>query len=155
VPVTALILGIVGLVLCFAPAFGPLTSLAALILGVVSLRRRKRRRGLALAGVWLGAGGFALGTVVSVLMLVEWKAGLAREKESEARSAACDVGAAAMSFAVSHDGKCPTIFELGRYVPRDSLKDPWGRDYTIECNGGELDVYSLGPDGNGEPLRCE
>jgi hypothetical protein len=154
-PVTSLILGIAGIVLSFVPVFGPLASLAALILGIICVRRKKPRRGLALGGLWMGAGGFVLGVVVSALMLVEWKAGLAREKESAARSGACDVGAAAMAFAASHDGKCPTIFELGRDVPSDSLKDPWGRDYVIECNSGELDVYSRGPDGNGDPMRCE
>ena len=154
-PVTSLILGIAGIVLSFVPVFGPLLSAAALILGIVCLRRRKRRRGLALAGVWMGAGGFVLGAVVSVLMFFEWKAGLAREKIGDARDGACDVGVAAMTFAAAHDGKCPTIPELARDAPGARLADPWGRDYVIDCGSGQLDVYSRGPTGSGEPVRCE
>lgn len=75
--IAAMILSICGLLLCM---FGVL-SLAGLILGVVALNQIKQTgqqgRGMALAGIWVGAGGLALAVIYWVFIIVAAMSGSA------------------------------------------------------------------------------
>lgn len=85
----------------------------------------------------------ALGTLVSL-------AGCAKRSESKATSAqsyGCTIRSAA-DVAFIADGACPTPAKLvADKRLSGSVADPWGHDYVIACDGAEVVVRSLGPDG--------
>jgi hypothetical protein len=157
--IAAMVLGIMGLVLCWVPVLGPLLALAALILGIVSLVRKNPRRGLALTGLIMGGVGVLLGLIVSVVILSGFNlrlgSGVDSATESDARLGACAMGSAVRTYAARNPGRCPTMAELTEGLSGPSLRDPWGNDYIIDCSGDEPEAYSRGPDGTGEPIRCE
>lgn len=66
---TALVLGIVGVLLCWVPVFGPILGALGLLLGILGLTRSNRgeatNRGSATAGVVLGAVTALVGIVVT------------------------------------------------------------------------------------------
>lgn len=68
--VTALVLGILGLLLCWVPILGLLVSLAALALGIFGYRKARRGpdvgSGQAVAGIVLGSVGAFFGLLVTV-----------------------------------------------------------------------------------------
>ena len=70
VAILALVLGLLGLVLVFAPVLGLIAPIAALVLGLVGRSRVRRSgrsgRGAATSGVVLGGIGLALALVVTV-----------------------------------------------------------------------------------------
>lgn len=154
-PVVSMIIGIVGLALCFVPVFGALTSLAAVILGIVCVRKKKRRRGMTIAGLATGGAGIVAGTLLSVAMLVEYRAGEERGRIGTAQVRACDVQAAAQVYAANNAGRCPAIGELAAYSPSLDLRDPWGQEYGIDCSGGAPVAYTRAPSGDGAPIVCE
>lgn len=65
--VAALVLGIVGLLLCWIPVVGSILAILALIFGIVAVRR-PAGRGMATTGIVLGA----LALVLSVLLAIFW-----------------------------------------------------------------------------------
>jgi hypothetical protein len=158
-PIAAMVLGIMGLTLCWIPVLGPLLALAGLILGVVSLVRRGPQRGVALTGLIMGGVGVLLGLIVSVVILSGLGPRLDSDvdsaTESEARMGACAMGSAVRMYAARNPGRCPTVAEVTEGLSGTSLRDPWGRDYIIDCSGDEPEAYSRGPDGSRDPIRCE
>jgi hypothetical protein len=70
--VTALVLGIVGLVFCWVPFLGVLLGVLALIFGIIGARRgrvRASRRGQAMAGWIMGSITIVLGIILTVVIL--------------------------------------------------------------------------------------
>lgn len=63
--ITSLILGIATMVFCWVPVLALLTGIAAIITGIVALRR-SQSKGLAIAGLITGA----LGAIISLLMTI-------------------------------------------------------------------------------------
>lgn len=57
---------------------------------------------------------------------------------------------AASAWQLVHEKSvCPTVAQLIRdkeLDPAFPTADPWGNAYGIECSGGELITYSMGPD---------
>ncbi len=84
--------------------------------------------------------------------------GLKRSQIKDARIGACTIRSAVQLYMADHPRKCPSIEDLaGDYLDsKKRLQDPWGQDYTIECESDDPDVYSAGPEGEGgKPIRCE
>jgi hypothetical protein len=154
----ALILGIIGLLLCWAPGVGALLALIALIFGIVAMVKRIPRRGFALIGVITGAVGVAAGGIVSFFILSGILVHLDNARASDARFDACRIKGAAEIYRAEHPNQCPTMEDLKRgYIePSRGVRDPWDQEYVIDCTGENPVAYSLGPDGQGgEPIRCE
>lgn len=68
--ITALVVGIVGLVLSCVPMCGAPLCLAALVFGWIGLSHYKGGRGMATAGLALGACGIAVSAVLMVILLL-------------------------------------------------------------------------------------
>jgi hypothetical protein len=64
--IAALVLGILGIFLFWAPILGPLLGLTALVLGIIGVRRRAGK-GMAITGIVLGALTLIVGVVFSLL----------------------------------------------------------------------------------------
>lgn len=68
-------------------------------------------------------------------------------KATSAQSFGCTMRSAA-DVAFITDGVCPTPAKLvADKRLSGSVADPWGHDYVIACDTGEVVVRSVGPDG--------
>jgi general secretion pathway protein G len=78
-------------------------------------------------------------------------------RESDARVGACTIKSAVTMYMAEHPRKCPTLEDLnGGYLDANKgTLDPWDQDYVIDCSNKDPDVYSLGADEGGEPIKCE
>lgn len=65
VAIAALVVGIIGALLCWVPIVGLVLGLVALVLGIVGVRRRTGK-GMAIAGIVLGAIAVVVGVVVLI-----------------------------------------------------------------------------------------
>ncbi len=72
--------------------------------------------------------------------------------EAKKRTAKTDVmgfGTAAMLYVIQNSGECPDTGQLieGGYLnPKTRTRDPWNQEFSISCDGDEIDVISSGPD---------
>ncbi len=87
----------------------------------------------------------ATGVAVAVMPQLE------RAKVNQAKS---DIGAirtAVQLFLAENSSKCPAVSDLqseGYLDKNKRSKDPWDRDFVIQCpSGDDPDVFSMGPDG--------
>lgn len=71
--VAALVLGIVGLVLCAVPMLGFLLGVIALIFGIIGIRRQPAK-GMAITGIVTGSVAILIGFIVSSIMLFSFMA---------------------------------------------------------------------------------
>lgn len=67
--ITALILGIIGLVLLWVPILGALLGLVGLILGIVALKKRQSK-GLSLTGLITGGVALIIGGIITVAFFI-------------------------------------------------------------------------------------
>ncbi len=70
--ITAMVLGIVGIVFCWVPFFGVLLGILAVIFGIIGARRasaRGTKRGQARAGWILGSVTIVLGVVLTIVLI--------------------------------------------------------------------------------------
>ena len=67
--ITALILGIIGLVLLWVPILGALLGLVGLILGIIALKKRQSK-GLSLTGLITGGVALIIGGIITVTFFV-------------------------------------------------------------------------------------
>jgi hypothetical protein len=93
--------------------------------------------------------------VLVVLLVVVVALGACSKRESAATSAqpgqppgiGCTVRSAA-DVAYITDKACPTPSDLvAKKRLTGSVADPWGRDFLIDCDGQQVRVRSVGPDG--------
>ncbi len=63
--IVALVLGIIGIIFCWAPFFGLICCLAGVILGIVALVK-KQQKGMAIAGLVCGAVGLISSILISI-----------------------------------------------------------------------------------------
>ncbi|MBL8683657.1 MAG: type II secretion system protein GspG [Myxococcales bacterium] len=73
-----------------------------------------------------------------------------RAQKSQAMSDARQIRSIAQMYYNEHREACPTIQSLisaGEMDTRTKTNDPWGKPFSVVCNGDELDVTSNGPDG--------
>jgi general secretion pathway protein G len=78
---------------------------------------------------------------------------LDKAKVKDARMGACTIANAARLYIAEYN-QCPTIEQVKEELNKDArTKDPWDRDYVIECQGRDPIVYSQGVEGN-ERLTC-
>lgn len=95
------------------------------------------------------ARGVAFGALVTLVALLGVAACAKRSetKASAAQSFGCTMRSAA-DVAHITDGACSTPAKLvADKRLSGSVVDPWGHDYVIACDTGEVVVRSVGPDG--------
>lgn len=66
-----------------------------------------------------------------------------------AKSGVRSLASVAETYMIRNRGQCPTLEELksGNYLSRGaSTEDPWGAEYVLACEEGDLSVRSAGPD---------
>ena len=160
---------------CFflIPFIGMLTSLAAVILGIIALvhisgnKETLGGKGMAIAGIVLGGIGMLLIPMVFLVAAFIVPRSLAMSKQSIASAAYTDIRsniATALDLYELDNGAYPVTDEgldaltikpasapnwNGPYIEHRPV-DPWGREYVYlyPGNHGEgYDLYSLGPDG--------
>jgi general secretion pathway protein G len=74
-------------------------------------------------------------------------------KKAQVNAAKSDVAAmrsAVQLFTADNPGKCPDAKQLQEEGFLDKSKraeDPWGKEFVIKCSEGDMEVYSMGPDG--------
>jgi general secretion pathway protein G len=74
-------------------------------------------------------------------------------KKAQVNAAKSDVAAvraAVQLFVAENPGKCPEAKQLQEESYLDKSKraeDPWGNEFVIKCSDGDVQVYSMGPDG--------
>jgi len=161
---------------CFflIPLLGMLTSLAAVILGIIALvnisgnKETLKGKGLAVAGIVLGGIGLIVIPMVFLIAFLILPRLLSRDRQATAFAAYTDIQSSiptALELYKLDNGTFPeTEVGLdvllnkpasaqgwnGPYLTRKPV-DPWGREYFYtypgEVNVGAYDLYSLGPDG--------
>ena len=103
------------------------------------------------AGV-LGRGAFALGVVcVAAGCHDDVTDRFQKAKLDQARIGASALRNAALIYQVQRKG-CPSAHDLldERLVTPRQLDDPWARPYQVVCQGRDVQVISLGPDGKAD-----
>jgi general secretion pathway protein G len=73
-----------------------------------------------------------------------------KAKVKTATTACGELRTKVQSYQVDHTGVCPTLQAMKDEKEIDktfSDNDPWGHPYDISCEGGEIYVSSMGPDG--------
>ena len=109
-------------------------------------RRRAGARGVTLIEVLI---------VIAIMALIAGGVGFAilpKYKQAQidtARTNAKKIRAVAIQYIALKGGDCPTVETLiaERELEGDGAQDPWGKPYTILCNGDDVGVVSSGPDG--------
>jgi general secretion pathway protein G len=93
--------------------------------------------------------------VVVIMALIATAAGVGVMKAKAsvdidlAKSGVRAVASVAETYMIKNRGTCPTLEELksGNYFSRGaSTEDPWGAEYVLACEQGDLSVRSAGPD---------
>lgn len=79
--IAALVLGIIGLLLCWIPFLGLGLGVVAIILGLLGLRRRPAGKGMSIAGLVLGA--LAVVGGILILIVVNFLVSVAEECENQ------------------------------------------------------------------------
>lgn len=115
--------------------------------------RRAAERGMTLIEIMiviLIMAMIATGVSIAVVQRLE------SARESDARIGACTIKSAVTMYIAEHPRKCPTLEDLkGGYLDASKgTQDPWEQDYVIDCSSKEPDVYSVGGEEGGEPIRC-
>jgi len=168
--VTAMVLGICGII----PVLGIVTGLAGVILGAVVLSRRRRGKGMAIAGIVCGLALPLLTTTpvvlavltytrlkkdvtttISTLMTVET---VAVQLDLYAlhlnRYPTDEEGLDALVTKPDYDEEALDLHWQGPYLQAGSLVDAWGRKLRYKAPGtdgggqaGSFRVWSVGPNG--------
>ncbi|MCG7852564.1 MAG: type II secretion system major pseudopilin GspG [Methanosarcinaceae archaeon] len=159
--------------LFLVPLLGMLSSLVAVILGIIALvyisgnKETLKGKGMAIAGIVLGSIGLILVPIVFLLgaLIVPRLSGGSEQARASAAHVdiLTNIGTAlklyeldngvfpatdeGLDALISRPGSAPNW--SGPYLVRKPV-DPWGREYIYSCPGNnnkEYDLYSLGPDG--------
>ncbi len=109
-------------------------------------RRRRSREGMTLVEIMI---------VVIIMALIATAVGIAvlpMLEEARVKQATTDVAgirtAAGMWLAQGHD-ECPAVSDLieeGILDRHTRREDPWGQAFVVECDAGDVEVISVGPD---------
>ena len=161
--VAGMILGILGLALCWIPFVGALVALLGIVFGAIGwskASRTGRNKGMAITGVVCGILGVVAGIVIVVFALLFSRAVEHGLDDAKVELAKAHVDKFANEFypqwMMHNDDKgCPdaTIEDVGRAIDigmrERELQDPWGHRMHLSCSaqGAFKGVYSFGPDG--------
>lgn len=109
-------------------------------------RRRARNAGFSLIEIMvvLAIVG-ALASAVGIAVIKHLRESRIRDAKVRART----IQDAATNHLMGTTGDCPTVAELLADGELDATKDstdPWGNDFTIECEDTAIHVHSPGPD---------
>ncbi len=140
---------------CFVPADLPyrasdrreLVARGSPLVAEHALRRNLYRRLLALVAV------AAMGGLVVVVLFCCWCSydGCRRSSVTQVEAKLRTIGAAAVAWRREHPGSsCPSLSKLRSDHLIDtgvSDRDPWGKPYLVECDGGGIAAESAGLDG--------
>lgn len=172
--IASFVLAIIGLILCILGllltlisivlggifvVLGAILCLLAVVLGIVGLIGRKRGKGMALAGLLIGALP-VLGPAAGIGLFAPVKkvdsAGSPKRvavsrAEKNTRNAVDKIKGASAAHAVTRERYPRSVEELvdaGFLDPRKDLKDGWGHDMTLSFGlYGLHEIRSAGPDG--------
>jgi general secretion pathway protein G len=110
------------------------------------LLRRRARAGVTLVEVLIVVGIMAMiaGGVAFALLPAAEKASI-----KTARKDATGLKKMVELWVMDSPGECPTVGVMKRdkLLAKESGKDPWGKTYKISCEGTDIHVTSVGPDG--------
>jgi hypothetical protein len=88
--------------------------------------------------------------LVSLTMVLALRTEPCGSREQTARIDIAAIRVAAQLYRVQYPDRCPSVkrlVEAGILEEHRRITDPWDNDYVIECDGGEVLVFSSGPDG--------
>jgi len=160
--VTAMVLGILAIILCWVPFLNWLLALLAIIFGAIGIsvaNKRQSGKGMAIAGLVCGA----IGAIIGILLvLLVFTAARAMEKtfdRAKVDMAQHDeqklVYEGYPLWAQQHaEEQCPkSVDELADNTSVLGSTDPWGHSYKMFCGANlppgakGVAILSLGPDG--------
>ena len=86
----------------------------------------------------------AIASAVGISVLHSWA--IAQQRDTEARARTIQSAATAHLL---EGGDCPSLGDLEeeRLDPTTKHTDAWGHDFSIECDGNVIHVWSPGKDG--------
>lgn len=152
--ITAMVLGIIGLVICF-----PL-GLVGVVLGIIALVRAGRSpnehggKGMAIAGICTGAASIVTGLFVSSLLLSIMLPSFARAREMAKRTVCSsnlqNIGNALVLYANENDDKLPpdldTLIDKGELSSKEVLCPSATEDYEHYIYIPVPTLNDMGPD---------
>jgi hypothetical protein len=161
-----MVLGILGLFLCWFPFVGWVCALLGVIFGAIGMARAKRVRrggGMALAGLLCGGLGIVAGVGLWLLFMRAVGGAIEDSKNAIVKLQVHRLEEQYIRWQIQSGQNCPdSLLDVARADDRHAsefgLRDPWSQPYRFVCGPsaphGGFGVYSIGPDGvdnHGEP----
>lgn len=121
--VTAMVLGIVAIVLCLIPFIGFISiigGIAAVVIGIIALKKGKPGRGMSITGIVLGAIGAILAVIVTIVSIMLIGAGV--ESASEKR---------VVEYSATTSGEASVEYFDGDGDTTEQISGDWSEEITF------------------------